>query len=98
MALIASVPNATIKPAMIRPIVIKGMEVFGRMPKTWATREPVQPPLPGRGTATNVMRARCPSSLMRLLCFVRVLWKSQLKKRFMNLKCLRRNLVAGGRR
>lgn len=85
-------------PAISSPIVMSGMEALLFTPKTQAINEPVQPPLPGRGMATKVISAICPSSDMHLLCLTLVFSKSALKKLSMNLECLRRNFVTGGRR
>jgi len=75
------VPKVTIRPDMMRPRLISGMENFFFIPKTWAMREPVHPPLPGREIATKVTKAMWPSSLMRFVCLVRVLWNSFERKR-----------------
>jgi len=51
------VPRVTTIPARISPTVISGAAVLNFTPKTWAISEPVQPPLPGSGTATKVINA-----------------------------------------
>lgn len=71
----------TIIPAIIKPTVTNGAAVLNFIPKTWAMREPVQPPLPGNGIATNVASARWPSVLILWECFARVFSKRRVSKR-----------------
>lgn len=75
-------------PAIKIPKVIKGNAFPKGIPKTKAASAPVQPPVKGKGMATNVTNAKAPHLSNLLLCFFLVRLKSQEKKRLNTLKCL----------
>ena len=79
--IIPKVTKVTMMPATITPAPIEIRARFRGMPKTKAIKAPVQAPVPGKGMATKIAKAKSPKIFIFLECFLLVFSKSQVKKR-----------------
>jgi len=88
MEITPTVAKSTIAPAIMTPKLIIVSAFLKGMPKTKATKHPVQLPVIGKGIATNKSKAKSLNLSTLILCFFLVLEKNQLEKRSKNLECL----------
>lgn len=84
-------------PAIVSPSEIYPIAFQYEIPNKNATRLPVQPPLPGRGMATKIIKIIAPYFLNEFSCFLRVFSKSLVKKRLKKVECFIKNEDIGPR-
>ncbi len=96
--LIAPVETArTRRPAVKTPAMMAGIANLSSMPKSQATRLPVQAPVPGDGMATKANKAQRPYRSIFAECLTRVCSKSRPSMRLKKAKRFINQLLIGSK-